>query len=145
MDLQISDISHVIQLAVAPVFLLAGIGAFINAFAGRLSRIVDRSRKVETMVDTGTVSTRVAAVSELKTLARRARTIYVGITLAIGSALLVCLLIVMAFVGHFLSIDLSWAIGSLFTIAMLTLIGGLLAFLREVFLAVRSLTIGRDE
>jgi hypothetical protein len=45
-----SDISHVIQLAVAPVFLLAGIGAFINAFAARLGRIFDRSRVLPTMV-----------------------------------------------------------------------------------------------
>jgi hypothetical protein len=41
-----SDISHVIQLAVAPVFLLAGIGAFINAFAGRLGRIFDRGLSI---------------------------------------------------------------------------------------------------
>ena len=39
-----TDIAHVIQLSVAPVFLLAGIGAFINAFASRLGRVFDRKR-----------------------------------------------------------------------------------------------------
>jgi hypothetical protein len=41
-------ISHVIQLAVAPVFLLAGVGAILNVMANRLSRIIDRARVLET-------------------------------------------------------------------------------------------------
>ena len=41
------SIDQVIQLAVAPVFLLTGIGAFIGVFAGRLGRIVDRRRSLE--------------------------------------------------------------------------------------------------
>ncbi len=43
-------VAQVIQLAVAPVFLLAGIGAFLNVCAGRLSRIVDRARTVEPLL-----------------------------------------------------------------------------------------------
>ena len=41
---QISDIAHTIQLAVAPVFMLAGIGSFLNVLTGRLDRVVDRAR-----------------------------------------------------------------------------------------------------
>lgn len=40
----VSDISHVIQLAVAPVFLLAGIGSMLGVMANRLARVVDRAR-----------------------------------------------------------------------------------------------------
>ena len=79
----ITDIAHVIQTVMAPVFLLVGIGAFINAFAGRLSRIVDRSRVLEQQ------SMREPARTELHTLKRRARTVYLGITMGIASALLV--------------------------------------------------------
>jgi len=45
-----SAIGQIIQLAIAPVFLLAGIGAFLNVSAGRLSRIVDRSRSIEPLL-----------------------------------------------------------------------------------------------
>lgn len=44
---QVSLVSQTIQLALAPVFLLAGIGAFLNVCVGRLARIIDRARRVE--------------------------------------------------------------------------------------------------
>ena len=139
-----ADISQVIQLAVAPVFLLAGIGAFVNAFAGRLARVVDRSRHLESgMQALGDHNARAAAYRELDTLRRRARLAYMGIALATLSGLLVCLLIVFAFLDHFLNLDTPEIVGGLFVAAMLSLIGALVAFLREVFLAVRNLALLR--
>jgi MFS family permease len=140
-----ADISHVIQLAVAPVFLLAGIGAFVNAFAGRLARVVDRSRHLESGMEAlGDHNARTAAYRELDTLRRRARLAYAGIALATFSGLLVCLLIVFAFLDHFLTLDMPEIIGGLFVAAMLSLIGALIAFLREVFLAVRNLALLKE-
>ena len=137
-----SDISHVIQLAVAPVFLLAGIGAFINAFAGRLGRIFDRSRALEAVFVASNPDQQAVIRTELEALGRRARLAYLGIALDILAALLVCLLIAIAFAEHFFGFEIRGLIGGLFIAAMLALIGGLLAFLREVFIAVRSLSIG---
>lgn len=137
-----SDISHVIQLAVAPVFLLAGIGAFVNAFAGRLARIFDRSRVLEAkLVGCESEKQRQAMLTELASLARRSRLSYIGIALDIVSALLVCVLIVVAFAGYFFGFEIRGLIGGLFIAAMLSLIGGLIAFLREIFIAVRRLSI----
>ncbi len=42
-----STITHSIQLAVAPVFLLTAVAGMIGAVAGRLARIIDRARVVE--------------------------------------------------------------------------------------------------
>jgi Protein of unknown function (DUF2721) len=137
-----SDLSHVIQLAVAPVFLLAGIGAFINVLAGRLGRIFDRSRVLESAFGTGTPPVQPAITEELEALGRRAKLAYLGIALDILAALLVCLLIAIAFAEHFFGFESRGVIGGLFIAAMLSLIGGLIAFLREVFVAVRSLSIG---
>ena len=136
------DISHVIQMAVAPVFLLAGIGAFINAFAGRLGRIFDRSRALEAVFAVSDVEQQAAMRIEWALLTRRARLAYLGIALDILAALLVCLLIAIAFAEHFFGFEIKGLIAGLFIAAMLALIGGLLAFLREVFIAVRSLSIG---
>jgi hypothetical protein len=137
-----SDLSQVIQLVVAPVFLLAGIGAFINAFAGRLGRIVDRSRVLEAAIATCAAASRPRVEAELGLLVRRARLAYVGIALDILAALLICLLIVVAFTEHFFDLELRALIGGLFISAMLSLIGGLIAFFREVYVAVRRLSIG---
>ena len=136
-----SDISHVIQLAVAPVFLLAGIGAFINVFAMRLGRIFDRSRLLEDQFNTCEPGKRPAIRAELQSLGRRARMAYAGIVLDIVAALLVCLLIAFAFVEHFFGFESRGLIAGLFIASMLALIGGLMAFLREVFVAVKSLSL----
>ncbi|KPK55899.1 MAG: hypothetical protein AMS22_02905 [Thiotrichales bacterium SG8_50] len=141
LDGSIPDIEHIIQLAVAPVFLLAGIGAFINAFAGRLARIVDRSRAIASQLGSDNTRERTTAQRELERLRRRAHMVYIGMTLGISSALLVCTLIVVAFSSHFLETAFPEAIALLFVAAMLALIGALLAFLREVFLGVRGLTV----
>ena len=46
-SLELTKLAEIIQLAVAPVFLLAGLGAFLNVCAGRLARIIDRIRSLE--------------------------------------------------------------------------------------------------
>jgi len=135
-----TDISHVIQLAVAPVFLLAGIGAFVNAFAVRLGRIFDRSRKLEERFPTSNPTQREKIRDELDMLARRSRTAYIGIALDVFAALLVCVLIASAFAGYFFGFEVRGIVAGLFIAAMLSLIGGLVAFLREIFIAVRSLS-----
>ena len=141
----IADISQAIQLSIAPVFLLVGIAGFINAFVARLSRVVDRSRFLEELVNDADAEARETALKELCILDRRARLVYVGITLGITTALLVCILIVTVFLEAFLGVSHAILIGGLFIAAMLSLIGTLVAFLREVFLAVSSLTIGRSK
>jgi len=135
-----SDISHVIQLAVAPVFLLAGIGAFVNAFASRLGRIFDRSRSLEAKLTDCEPDKRHGIETELESLGRRSRMAYIGIALDIVAALLVCVLIAVAFAGYFFGFEIRGLIGGLFIAAMLSLIGGLIAFLREIFIAVRNLS-----
>lgn len=140
----IMDISQVIQLSVAPVFLLVGIAGFLNAFVSRLSRVVDRSRHLEAVLQEADDEVRKDALRELCILDRRARLVYVGITLGIATALLVCVLIVTMFVEAFLGASHAILIGGLFIAAMFFLIGTLVSFLREVFLAITSLTVGRS-
>ena len=137
------DISTVIQLSVAPVFLLVGIAGFINAFVSRLSRAVDRRRYLQARIRHEDHEFHKTAIRELELLEARVRMVHLGITLGITTALLICLTIVSAFIEYFLGIDNPLLIGALFVLAMFSLIGALLAFLREVFLAIRSLNLSQ--
>ena len=139
LDAHVFDISRVIQLAVAPVFLLTAIGTIINALAGRLGRAVDRRRTLEQLVPTHEGDMREELIRELLILARRIRLVLWAMALSVLSALLVCLLIGTAFVGAFISIDLSRPVAMLFFAAVLALSVGLVLFMREVFLAALSL------
>lgn len=135
------SIDQVIQLAVAPVFLLTGIGAFIGVFAGRLGRIVDRRRSLEEILRTEEHPCTEAIDRELTNLHRRSRLVHAGITSAVYSALLICMLVLTGFVGHFLNTNMRAAVGMLFIVALILLIASLVLFLREIFLATRGLAL----
>ncbi len=137
----VTDITRLIQLAVAPVFLLTAIGTILSALNSRLGRIVDRRRIVEERVRKGACEGQGPAaqdVHELGLLARRISLIYHAIVLAIVCALFVCLLVAGAFLGVFITVDIARLIGTLFILAMFALIGSLWMLLREVFLAVKG-------
>jgi uncharacterized protein DUF2721 len=134
----VGDIAHVIQLAIAPVFLLTGVGTLLAVLSNRLGRAVDRSRVVEKLLPGLAEDALARAHEELLLLSRRTQLIYAAIVLAVGCALFVCLLIAVAFVDAFLAVNLAQTIGALFVLAMLALIGCLIVFLREIFLAVTS-------
>jgi hypothetical protein len=138
----VGTIAHVIQLAVAPVFLLTGVGAILGVLANRLARVVDRARTLELRRASATddaVMRRLDA--QLRTLSLRAKLIGRAITLCTLTALLVASVIITLFLGAFLPFDLTVPVAALFILAMLSLIAALIGFLREVFLATRSLRI----
>ena len=138
LETHITDITHVIQLAVAPVFLLTAVGTMLAVLTNRLSRVVDRSRVVEDQLTALDGESLALTHQELQVLARRIRLIYAAIALAVVCAIFVCLLIAAAFLGAFVSVDLSRLLGALFVLAMLALVAALTVFLREIFLAVTS-------
>lgn len=138
MDAHLTDISHVIQLAVAPVFLLTAIATLINALNTRLGRIVDRRRVVQERLHTREPGAGEVAAREISYLQRRSRLVYYAIFCAVLSALLVCLVVAGAFLGALLGVDLARTVATLFIAAMLAMIAGLGLFLREVYLAVRT-------
>jgi hypothetical protein len=135
MEPHITDITRVIQLAIAPVFLLTAIGTFITALSNRLARAVDRRRVVRQHLAAGGESS-AEMRAELAQIQRRANLIYLAILAAVAPALLVCLVVASAFVGALLTIELATLVAVLFILAMCALIISLSLFLREIFLAV---------
>ncbi|MDD5250890.1 MAG: DUF2721 domain-containing protein [Rhodocyclaceae bacterium] len=137
--LNISNVAHVIQLAVAPVFLLTGVGAILGVLINRLGRVVDRFRVLENRLAAADAAAPASHAAEMGVLSRRARMIHWAIGLCTGCALLVCIVIAALFVGSVAGADLSTVIASLFIAAMLALVSGLLCFLREIALATGSI------
>ena len=132
------DIARVIQLAIAPVFLLTAIATIINVLIARLGRAVDRRRVLDEHLPEYTDEHRSQAQRELTMLNRRIALVIWATALAVLSALMVCLLIGVAFVGAFISIDLSRPVAVLFVTAVGALTGCLLIFLREISIAAVS-------
>lgn len=135
----ITDVAHSIQLAVAPVFLLTGVGTMLGVLTNRLARIIDRARTLERTLPELPAPAVAEAHAELKVLSRRARLIHRAITLSTSCALLICLVIVSLFAGVALGQDLSRLIVLLFTAALAAFVGGLLSFLLEIRAATGTL------
>jgi Protein of unknown function (DUF2721) len=139
---QIDEIAHLIQLSIAPVFLLTGVGTLLNVLSGRLARIIDRARALEQQLEAPDPNRTDAIVNELHVLERRGRLIYHAIKLSTSSALLVCFLIAALFASSMLHYSTRLIVSGLFIAAMLASIVSLTLFLREVYFAIETFEIG---
>jgi hypothetical protein len=140
---QATDVAHLIQVALTPIFLISAIGVTLNVLTSRLSRIVDRARSMEAAVCRPDYLPDGRDLhAALAVLARRARYINAAITLIILSALFIALVVVMLFVNAFGHWNFSAFIAILFILSMLALASALTAFLIEVRIATTNLQIG---
>jgi hypothetical protein len=136
---EIITVAQVIQQAVAPVFLLTGVGAILGVLSTRLARVIDRFRILDEIAEEDGA---VHAV-EMRTLIRRSRWIHWAISLCTLCALLICVVIAALFIGSEFGKDPSRTISVFFIAAMLALIAGLLCFLREIALATGIINFDR--
>ncbi len=136
------DVAHIIDLAVAPVFLIAGVGALLNVMTSRLGRVVDRGRALEDEIaGEPDGEPRERHLRELRMLDGRMKRINLAISLATLAALLVCLVIVTLFTGELVTVDLSRLVAVLFILTMGVLIASLVLFLGEIAIATRTLRV----
>jgi hypothetical protein len=135
-----STVTHGIQLAVAPVFLLTAVSGMIGAVAGRLARIIDRARTVE---DRARVSTDDdflrRATAELGELRVRGRLANGCIALLTTCAFLIGVTIIVLFLGETTAFRINqFAVGS-FLFGVVCFLLALLCFLAETVVATRLL------
>lgn len=133
------EIGHIIQLAIAPVFLLTGVGTNMLVLTNRLARIIDRYRTLEERLGgwDGQPVRQANPVeqTELNMLFKRAQKINRAIFLSTTCALLICMVVATLFVADALNLRWSLVIASLFVLAMMALTASFVYLLREVFLA----------
>ncbi len=140
----VSAIAHHIQLAVAPVFLLAGIGSILNVMAGRLARVTERARLLEREFTAYDDEARRLATAELRILDVRMTVVNLALSACTAAALFVCVLVALLFVADLADFAIGRPVAWLFVLAMLLLIAGLVLFLWEVRLAMRALLVRRE-
>jgi hypothetical protein len=141
-ETEVQKVAHVIQLSVAPVFLMAGISGLLSVLTNRLGRIIDRARLIESQLQQTSPDKIRYTHDRLRVFSKRARFINLAITLCTACASMVCLVIMALFAGTFMKVDLSKVVALLFVAAMASLFLALICFLQEILLATRSLRIG---
>jgi len=134
----ITDVTHAIQLALAPVFLLTGIAGLLNVMTNRLARIVDRARALGEGPIVPALPGQESLRIRLQRLELRRHFTSIAITACTIAALLLCMVVATLFFEAMLDARLSGVVGVLFTGSTLALVVGLAYFLREVHLATRT-------
>ncbi|MBK5265444.1 MAG: DUF2721 domain-containing protein [Alphaproteobacteria bacterium] len=137
----ITQVAHTIQFAVAPVFLLAGIGAFLNVCVGRLARVIDRARVVERLVLETNGVEHDRLIFEIRKLDQRMTVVNNAILLSVASAIAVCLVVVLLFSAQLFHAAMGTPIALLFILAMFLMISALCTFMVEIRLAARTIHI----
>lgn len=133
-----TTITQLVQLAIAPVFMLTSVAAFLAVLTNRLSRVVDRTRYLKSLNHHEHEEGR---QQELDILFKRVRLINWAISLFTACALITCFLIAILFVGNFFVVDTSFIIASLFILAMICLICGLSLLQKEIYWAIRTMRL----
>lgn len=136
----INTISHLIQLAVAPVFLLAGVGAVLNVFVGRLSRVIDKAEILTEKLQTDREHKQIDKNSlvlrkKRNYLERRIKNMNIAILACTMTGLLISMVIMVMFLSAFFDFNGAFSIGILFIMAMSAFVTALSLFLKEIFMA----------
>lgn len=141
---EVNQVAQIIQLSVAPVFLLAGIGGFLNVCASRLARVIDRARAVEKLVLETRGRDHDRYVREIRILDRRISIINAAIFLSVLSALLICLVVILLFMSELVNAHFGTLIALLFIASMISIGAGFAAFIFETRVASRAVHIRNE-
>jgi MFS family permease len=134
-------LAQIIQLAVAPVFLLAGLGAFLNACVGRLARIVDRMRILEPRILDSRGEEHDRLLREVRLLDRRSRIVTSAIFTTVLAALLISAVVILLFLAFLTGYRFGTAVALLFIAAMACTGLGFAIFLHETRLGIRAIQV----
>jgi hypothetical protein len=135
--LSLSEISHVIALAAAPAFLLGGIVSFLALLTSRMASIVDRARFLDGLE--AAAEKRASIDGDLVVLRRRATLIHLAMATSILSGVATASLIIVAFAGALLDLELELVIAVLFLLSMLAFMGSLCLMVYEAFVGFDEL------
>ena len=140
-DFSVSTVAEIVRLALAPVFLLSGIGAFLNVCVSRLSRIVDRSREIEPLLLASRGPEHDRWLGEMAVLDRRMSLVSWATGLSVSSGVLTCLVVALLFGATLTELHLGTAIALLFIASMMTIAAGFAVFLFETQVGARAVRV----
>lgn len=125
-------VQQVVQLSLAPAFLLSGIGAVMNVIMSRMIWISQRIENIEEKMDTQRTAKQ---ARELGWLMRRRKLMQGAIMFSTAAAVMISAVIMLLFVSAYILAQIGTLIAAMWVLTMLLLVTGLGFFLFETRLA----------
>ena len=137
---RLDDVAHIVQVALTPVFLLSGVGTLLNVFNQRIARVSDHSEHVSDLLKAGPdAGSEVRLAAHLARLRRRLVALDAAIALGGVAGAAACAAAFALFLGALRnSAAASWLL-LLFGVALVCVVGSLVAFLADSLLAWHGL------
>jgi hypothetical protein len=136
-----AELVPVLQVSIAPVILISGVGLLLLSLANRFGRAADRSRQLFREMRETAEQNRGRLAAQVDVLFRRARLIQISITLAATSILFAALLIITLFFAALMKLELAVLVCVLFICCLASLIASLVAFIAEIRLSLQALKL----
>lgn len=121
-------VQQVVQLSLAPAFLLSGIGAVMNVIMSRMIWIAQRIERIEEKMEDQRTATQ---ARELGWLMRRRRLMQGAIMFSTAAAMIISLVIGLLFISAYITAQIGTVIAALWVLTMILLVTGLGFFLLE--------------
>ena len=135
----VSQLLPILQFSIGPVILISGVGLLLLTLTNRFGRMLDRTRQLNQELGAGPAPDKVEALrTQIGILMRRAGILRLSITLGAVTVLLSAVLMLLLFLAAWLQLELGGLIAIVFCVALLCLIGSMLAFIRDMNLALAA-------
>jgi Cu/Ag efflux pump CusA len=137
----LTEIVPVLQVAIAPVILISGVGLLLLSLTNRFGRAVDRTRQIHQQMREAAAANRPRLANQVEVIYRRARLIQRAIVLGTLSALFAAMLILTLFFAALMKWQSTVLIGIFFVGCLLTLVTSLIAFIMDIRLSLSALKL----
>jgi len=142
MKTAVSELLPMLQSSIGPVILISGVGLLLLTLTNRFGRLLDRARLLNHELGAHPAADNSEALrTQIGILMRRAGILRLAITLGAVTVLLAAVLMLLLFLSVWLKLELGWLIAAVFCVAQLCLIGSMLAFIRDMNLALLAVRL----
>lgn len=136
------DIAHVIQIALAPAFLLTALATLLNVFSTRLGRVADKVDAASTRLWGASPDEALRLSRQLSYLRRRSFVLDGAVVLASAGGIMTGIAVLTLFVGALRDAATASVLFGCFGVALVCTVAAIAAFLTEILMAGRGV---RDE
>jgi len=137
----IHQLIPIVQSAISPMIMISGIGLLLISMSNRLSRTIDRIRKLVEMRAAGEPK----AEDQIRVIWLRARLLRVSMTLAAVSILMAALNIILLFLAAIFALHLNFVIILLFILGMISIIGAMVLYVFEINQSIKAIGMELEE
>ena len=137
-----SELLPILQSSIGPVILISGVGLLLLTLTNRFGRLLDRTRLLNQELMAGPAADKAEPLrTQIGILMRRSSILRLSITLGAVTVLLAAVLMLLLFLAAWLRLELGGVIAVMFCVALLCLIGSMLAFIRDMNLALAAVRL----